>query len=70
MPTSSAPRRISLRSTERAKALSFIFFTTDPGGRSRTLFEGRTRAQAPTKPDSSSAATMARSMGLSGAMSV
>jgi len=70
MPTSAAPRRISSRSTARANALSFIFLTTDSGGRSRTLFEGRTSAHAPTNPLSSSAATMAFSIGESHVMPV
>ena len=39
-------------------------FTTDSTGTSATFFEGRTSAQAPTNPESSSAARMAFSMGV------
>ncbi len=45
-------------------------FTTDSTGTSATRFDGRTSAQAPTNPDSSSAARMAFSMGVVRSMPV
>ncbi len=45
-------------------------FSTDSTGTSATLLEGRTSAQAPTKPESSSAARMAFSTGATLSMPV
>ena len=58
-PHSSAPCATQARSTVLANAFSFRRFKTDSTGTSAILFEGRTSAQAPTKPVSSSTARRA-----------
>src|SRR5262249_31960908 len=55
-PSSSAPRYTSCRFTVRAKPLSLSFFFTEAGSSPTMARPGRTRAQAVTKPDSSSQA--------------
>ena len=63
-PSSSAPSRSSSRFTAAAKAGVFIFFLTDFGVRP-WIPVGRTYAQAMMKPDSSSTANSAFSIGVS-----
>src|SRR6185436_19966214 len=64
-PKPSAPVRRSSLDTARANALSFIRLMTEGASRSRTLFDGRTRAAAVTNPAISSHAKSAFSSRLS-----
>ena len=54
MPSISAPRSMTERSTPAAKRLSFHFFFTDLAVKSKTLLLGRTSAEVATSPVSSS----------------
>src|SRR6185436_6293196 len=63
-PKSAAPCSTSSRLTPRANALSLSFFLTLETSRSDRLRDGRTRAQATRKPESSSTANSAFAIGV------